>query len=163
MKIIIFSDSHGITSKMQEVLKLHKDIDLIIHLGDLVKDALYLKDNTQTPVKYVKGNCDGVQAPSEILEEINGIRLLAVHGHRQGVKGSLDKLFYEAKEKKAKIVLFGHTHIPYYETEQGIIFINPGSIGEKRWLPNESYSIINIDNNNIDVYMREYISGAQKN
>ncbi|MFZ7133671.1 MAG: metallophosphoesterase family protein [Eubacteriales bacterium] len=155
MKIAIFSDSHGNTMKMKDALFHNKDIDYVFHLGDYVRDALYLKTITDKPVKYVQGNCDSINAPLEIIEEIAGKRFLATHGHKYSIKFGLDRLFYAAKEKDVHIVLYGHSHMPFCEEIEGILFINPGSIGDKRWQPNESYAIVNIHGDHIQVQTQE--------
>lgn len=55
------------------------------------------------------------------------IKILFSHGHTFGVKYSLDRIYYKAKEIGAKIVLFGHTHCRYYSYEDGVHILNPGS------------------------------------
>lgn len=145
MKIIVFSDSHGNLRSARKVLDFVGGVDIIFHLGDNVRDAVKIQQMVSCPVKYVKGNTDFVEAPIEINEEICGKVFFVTHGHSYGIKSNLNRLFYAAQEKKADVVLFGHSHVPYGKEVNEILFLNPGSIGDKRGQPNESYAIIEID------------------
>ena len=59
---------------------------------------------------------------------------MLVHGHRQGVKEDLERLYFTALEAGADLVLFGHTHRALHEQEGKVEFLNPGSIG-RGWPP----------------------------
>ncbi|MPW24928.1 YfcE family phosphodiesterase [Alkalibaculum sp. M08DMB] len=145
MKILVFSDSHGNLNSATKVIEEVKNVDMIFHLGDNVRDALKIEKIVPYPVKYVKGNTDIGDAPTELIEEINGSRLLMTHGHKYGIKANLHKLYNLAVEKGVKVVLYGHSHVPSREIIGGILFLNPGSIGDRRQQPNETYGLIDID------------------
>lgn len=147
MKILVFSDSHGNLFWVKKVLEIFKDLDMIFHLGDNIRDAIKIQEAVSCPVKYVKGNTDLCKGPLEIVEDICGKRFLLTHGHEYRIKSDLNSLYYAAQEKEADVVLFGHSHVPYQETINGIFFLNPGSIGDKRWQPKETYGIIEIAEN----------------
>ena len=59
----------------------------------------------------------------------SGVRIFAVHGHRYDVKydRELDYLLHAAAQEQADVVLFGHTHVQYCETREGILVLNPGA------------------------------------
>lgn len=148
MNILVFSDSHGRTSKILEAFeKQIKKPDAIVFLGDGLRDLSYCDFIERIPVYAVCGNCDfysvygGVRGEDEILITLGGKRILMTHGHDYGVKHSLGGLVSAAVRKEADIVLFGHTHVPLEkclptgECEYGIrlpkplYLMNPGSIG----------------------------------
>lgn len=149
MKILVFSDSHGNLSRVKKILEISKDIDIIFHLGDNVRDAIKIQEMVSCPVKYVKGNTDLCEGSLEIVEDICGKRFFLTHGHEYRIKSDLNNLYYAAQEKKAHVVLFGHSHVPYEETIDGILFLNPGSIGDKRWQAKETYGLIEIKENGL--------------
>ena len=121
------------------------DVDAIIHLGDYVRDAEYVKTQTDKKVYTVRGNCDiASRARSEIVIRIGGKKILAVHGHKQNVKASLLRLGLYACEKEVDAALFGHTHVPAEQFFEGVILYNPGSLGEPRGR-RPSVGIITID------------------
>ena len=151
MKILVLSDSHGNVSKMEKAV-IAENPDYIIHLGDLTKDAYALKGLFPSiPFIGVPGNCDyESEKPNELLEEIEGIRFLILHGHTRNVKYGLMSLMMLALEKEARIVLFGHTHEPLIEETESTIFINPGSVGSARPFGHKNtYAVIIIKNDNI--------------
>ena len=136
MKILVFSDSHGAYHKMKAVVDMHPDARLMIFLGDGLRDADRLFDEyPDIPHIAVKGNCDltGILPGDTYLDEqtadIDGKRIFCCHGHKYSVKSSELSLWLRAKEKGADIALFGHTHVPFERTYEGVTLFNPGSIG----------------------------------
>lgn len=130
MKICIVSDSHGRTDRIEQAVSRHPGIDLLIHAGDHADDAAVVKD---LQVKAVAGNCDQPgTAKTEVLIDLHSIRILVTHGHRYHVKQGLLSLLYRARELKAQIAVFGHSHVPVIAEEEGILFINPGSLSHPR-------------------------------
>ncbi len=132
-KILVMSDTHSHLTNMKKALKKFADVDCIIHLGDYAKDTHYLRSLTEKKVYSVKGNCDiYCTARQEMLIRTSGVKILALHGHKQGVKQGLLGLGLYARSKGADIVLFGHTHMPAEEPFGDMILYNPGSLGEPR-------------------------------
>ncbi len=132
MKILIFSDSHGELTYMRKAIKKERP-DYVFHLGDHDRDAEALgREFQMLPIVAVRGNCDGwgSETPLTRLIPIGGLRLFLCHGHTFGVKTSLLRLSYAAREQEADVVLFGHTHEAFSEKDpSGLVFFNPGSCG----------------------------------
>lgn len=61
--------------------------------------------------------------------DVCGVRLYMTHGHNHHVKQTLFRLLADARKAGAAAVLFGHTHQPYCEEEDGLLVCNPGSCG----------------------------------
>lgn len=148
MKILAISDNHGDIYAMEEIYSIYEeDIDLWLHCGDSELN----EDNPHWQYyKTVRGNMDVTDAyPISRLEEYYGEKFLLVHGHKHRVKSSFSILKKEAEEAGARIALYGHTHVPKVDKEDGIYFINPGSITQPRGpIHKGSYAIIDIDGNN---------------
>jgi len=155
MLIAVLSDSHRHAYELNQVLMHIQDTDMIIHLGDNVEDVDMLRNGYKGNIINVRGNCDFSSfVPTERLEELEGKKLFLTHGHKYSVKSDLLRLKYRAKEVGADIVLFGHTHEAIELYEEGIWFINPGSLA----LPRnryKSYAVMDLDNLNIKVSIRE--------
>jgi len=100
-----------------------------MYLGDGEDDLREITEEFKGEVYAVRGNCDmrGLY-PEERLIELQGKKIFMCHGHRYGVKYGYNSIFYRGKEVGADIVLFGHSHIPIIEEEDGLILMNPGSI-----------------------------------
>lgn len=132
-KILIFSDSHSALSFMRIAVKNLKP-DAIVHLGDLYEDGETVAfENPAIPFFQVPGNCDKYRCfgkPELLCLPVCGVRLYMVHGHNQGVKGSLVRLLKEAREMNAQAALYGHTHrADCHREEDGLWVVNPGSCG----------------------------------
>lgn len=131
MKILILSDSHGELNYMQQAIDREKP-DYVIHLGDHAGDAEKLRRiYPMLPVASVRGNCDysDWDVPEQRVLVYGGLRILACHGHRYGVKNGLLRYRYAAQEQQVNAALFGHTHSPFCQLEDGLWLINPGSSG----------------------------------
>lgn len=153
MKILVISDTHGDISKAEEAIRLNKDIDLIIHLGDYFRDAIKLsKIFRDIPVEYVYGNSDFMieDVQAEKLLDICGKKVFITHGHRYSVKWDYEKLFNKAQELHADMALFGHTHSPVIVSRDQCLILNPGSTSDPREDSDESYAIIEIENGRIE-------------
>lgn len=151
LRIIVYSDTHGSFSAHAEIFRRNENADAFIFLGDGEREldkikALY-PDKT---VVNVAGNCDycSTSLQTDIFMAKN-IKILFSHGHTFGVKYSLDRIYYKAKEIGAKIVLFGHTHCRYYSYEDGVHILNPGSASCPRDGKPKSYAFIDVTDSGI--------------
>ena len=137
MRIGFVSDSHGRTQLLRRYLNLCREqrYDAVFHLGDYDSDAQWLEGRLEDiPLYSVAGNCDTLSNRSLMeLRELEGFRVLAVHGHRQGVKYGLDRLGWFALEQEADIALFGHTHVPYVGWADRTLLVNPGALMDGRY------------------------------
>ena len=145
-KILVLSDSHRNNTPMTLAVQ-KENPDMIIHLGDHIDDAAELSMQfPRIPMVAVPGNCDFSSEPGTRLLTIDGYRIFLCHGHQYHVKQSLLSLTYAAREKKADAVLFGHTHLIHCDYHNGLVILNPGSIG----FPNtSSYGLLFIDENGL--------------
>lgn len=151
MKILVVSDNHGDTYAMEEIFSIYeKEVDRWIHCGDSE-----LEDDHPHWQYYrtVQGNMDITNSfPISRVEEYYGEKFLVAHGHKHQVKMSFAPLIKEAKEVGARIVFYGHTHIPKVDKEDGIYFINPGSIAQPRGpISKGSYAILELDGDNGEI------------
>ena len=129
MKILILSDTHGETSAAEALIR-REHPDHVIHLGDCLRDA---EDLTRRfpilPICAVPGNNDWfTDEPKEKAIRLGGTGIFLCHGHTTGVKGSLAGQLAKTLQRDCTVSLFGHTHSPYLEEEDGVILLNPGSL-----------------------------------
>jgi len=115
---------------------------MLIHLGDEINDALIMESIAEIPVIKVPGNCDHrATEPRELLETISDKKIFITHGDLYKVKNGLHRLVEKAKELKASVVLFGHTHNPLIQNLDGILLINPGLMTGS---DSKSYAILTV-------------------
>jgi hypothetical protein len=152
MKVLVFSDSHGYTSKMVQIIENANKVDLIIHLGDIIKDAEKIEDIFDSiKIEYVRGNNDWHSNElNEKIVEVEGKRLLITHGNFYDVKNGYERIFRKGVELKVNAILFGHTHIAYESVRDNILLINPGSISIPAAGQLPSYCILDVTNEGIN-------------
>ena len=106
MKILVFSDSHGNEDNMVRAVERERPstLDAIVHLGDGWRDAEALhRLYPRIPLEQVPGNCDlGRFEERERVVFFGDCRVLLCHGHTLGVKSSLLRASYEARERGAR-------------------------------------------------------------
>ena len=130
MKLLVFSDSHGMPLYMREALERHRTADAVIFLGDGMRDFEAMRALFPEMAFYaVRGNCDfGSDAPVKMVLDLGGARIFCTHGHAYNVKYGLYSAVCAAREEKANLLLFGHTHEPLETYDDGLYILNPGSV-----------------------------------
>ena len=143
MKILVMSDSHDSRQRVLNAVALESP-EWILHLGDNISDTVDIKlMHPDIPLRFVRGNCDRFSAGLDIDEFVlEGKRFLMTHGHLFSVKLGKTKIIEEAVNRGVDILLFGHTHIPYYSVVDSLTILNPGSIGSS----DKSYAVLEIKN-----------------
>lgn len=142
-RVAVISDSHGYDQLLRRAVELAGEVDLCLHLGDCTRDMEIIRMLRPCwKVLGVRGNNDFDRGiPEELCVEIGGARLLAVHGHRCC---SLQHLVYQALEKSADAVLFGHSHRALLDRENGVFLINPGSVALPRGGAPATFALLEI-------------------
>jgi putative phosphoesterase len=118
-------------------------VDLILHAGDVGELEVLDELGALAPVIAVHGNDEPgyVQRdlPHEQLVAVDGVRILLWHGHyrdpveerarRPGPWGpKLARLAARAREVEARVLVYGHTHVPFVYHEAGVLLVNPGAL-----------------------------------
>jgi len=141
LKILIISDSHGRTDRIEDVVKRVGRHDLMIHAGDHSSDVL----GRYPKAIAVCGNCDATgSAALELEHDLLGVKTLVLHGHMANVKTSPLPLIYRAGEVDARLVVFGHTHTPTLMVEDDRVFLNPGSLSYPRGYTVCTYAVLHL-------------------
>ena len=148
MKILIISDSHGYHDLLRRAIGQEAPIDMLIHAGDVEGDLeQILGKKREYEIYAVAGNMDWSDSlEDELCFDVCGHKIFLAHGHRYGVHGGTWRLVEAAKELGADIAVYGHTHVPDYGKEEGVLVINPGSIAKPRqqgW--RKTYAVMTID------------------
>lgn len=139
MKILLVSDTHGNNEVLDKLVILHPDMDLYLHLGDSESVPELLR-----PFVTVKGNCDHFSDAQDIfMISTNVGYLVATHKPQ-----NFDQNWLE--ENNVKIVCHGHTHKRRFEKIKNVIYINPGAISYARDGNGLSYSILKIENSEVE-------------
>jgi putative phosphoesterase len=122
------------TGKLKEdILPKHAgQVQMLIHLGDYVKDMRpFQRSYPDLPMHFVGGSFESGEEQEKIIDlgpAGANKRIMAMHGHTKDVKEGLQRLFYHAESQGVDACFFGHTHEVFQETQNGVFFMNPGSI-----------------------------------
>lgn len=159
MKILIVSDSHGRDGNLEEVIRKVSPIDMLIHCGDVEGSENKIRQWAKCPTYMVAGNNDYFcDLSGEVEFEVAGYKVLVTHGHNYHVSFGIERLLDEARIRGIKIVLYGHTHRPLLEEEDGITVLNPGSISFPRQDGRKpSYAIMDIDKEGLAHFTINYL------
>ncbi|MCP2013802.1 putative phosphoesterase [Deinococcus sp. HSC-46F16] len=129
MRVLVLSDTHGLLRP--EVLPLAAQADAVLHAGDVGKmDVLEaLRATSPGPVHAVRGNVDRSPPlsglPETALLELGGIWVYLLH--------DLSALDLSPVAAGGQVVISGHTHQPRREEREGVLYLNPGSVGPRRF------------------------------
>lgn len=133
MKILIVSDTHGKLRNFDAVLEQEKQVDMLLHLGDVDHDDDYMEAVLDCPVHIIAGNNDFFSGlPHEEMLQIGKYQVFMTHGHNYYVSAHTRRLKEAARSRGADIVMYGHTHKPDIDTSEDVIAINPGSLSYPR-------------------------------
>jgi putative phosphoesterase len=115
--------------------------DLILHAGDLMDPALLDELAEYASVKAVRGNLDppSLDLPQTLEFDFGGIRTAMIHdsGRKQGRRNRMRRRFPDAR-----VVVFGHSHIPLLEDDDGLMLLNPGSPTDRRRQPRHTFALL---------------------
>ena len=123
----VISDTHGMVRP--EAIQALRNSELIIHAGDVGAPEVLEHLRAIAPTIAVRGNVDkGPWAQSLALSEVvevGEIQLYVLH--------ELAALDLDPRVAEFAAVIFGHSHQPIAEVRDGVLFLNPGSAGPRRF------------------------------
>jgi putative phosphoesterase len=132
MDIGLISDTHG--RLRPEVFERFRAVEHILHAGDVGSADILAELEVLAPVTAVWGNTDGFDLRSRLPEtarlELQGCRILVVHGHQLGSPTAAGLV---AAYPGFDVIVYGHTHRPQIEREGGVLVVNPGAAGPARF------------------------------
>ena len=167
-RLLVLSDSHGMAQNVRAIIThFGAECDALCFCGDGVRDLLAttasLLGNAETAacippvIALAQGNGDNASyavqwrgtvsamgAPKTQELVAAGNLIFVTHGHWYDVYYGTKELFHAAKREKARVALFGHTHIPYAAQEDGILLLNPGSCARPRRGAPQSCAVVTV-------------------
>lgn len=127
--IVVISDTHGNRRDMERLFPVMEESDMIIHLGDTSQDGSFIRAKFPDKTYLLNGNCDLMKiGENELILEVEGVKILACHGHLYSVKSNLYRLVERAKELGGAVALYGHTHSACEMEIDGVLTVNPGTM-----------------------------------
>lgn len=123
----LIADTHGLLRP--EALAALRGSDRIVHAGDIGDPSILDRLAAIAPVTAVRGNNDTgawARALRDVERlDVDGIRIIVVH--------DLARLDVDAAAADCSVVVSGHSHQPRSERRDGVLYVNPGSAGPRRF------------------------------
>ncbi len=148
MKIGVLSDTHipSIAAHLPPVIyTLFKDVDLILHAGDIVSWPLLDELSDIAPVEAVAGNMDDLEVrtklPSKKVLTLGKFRAGLIHGK---FKIDIQKDMIRKEFTDVDLIVYGHSHTAFWGKVNGTYFLNPGSPTDTRHAPFKSVAILEV-------------------
>lgn len=145
IRVGLISDTHGLLRP--EALAFLQGSDHLIHAGDIVDPAILDRLAELAPLTVVRGNND-VGAWARALPETTSVTLGGVIIH---VIHDLKELAIDPPAQGVRVVVAGHTHKPACDERGGVLYVNPGSAGRRRFTLPISVGELIIDAGRVDV------------
>jgi putative phosphoesterase len=127
IRIGLISDTHGLLRPEARIAL--KGVDRIIHAGDICKAEVLEQLAEIAPVVAVRGNNDKGTWAESLHEaetvEVGGVKIHVIH--------DLHELEPQPEATGIQVVISGHSHKPAIKMERGVLFVNPGSAGPRRF------------------------------
>lgn len=139
MKIAVVADSHGLWRP--DIPAVIGGSDLILHAGDVGRAEVLDRLSEIAPVEAIRGNVDVAGAVAELPETLTltlgGVTIRMLH--------ALADLSSEPADMEWRVVISGHSHRASVAERQGVLYLNPGAIGPKRFSLPVTLAILRID------------------
>ncbi len=123
----VISDTHGLMRP--EAVRLLTGVDLILHAGDIGSPDVISALQAIAPVTAIRGNNDrggwGADYPEDIMLEVEGRTFYMLH--------DLKELTLDPCAAGFDAVVAGHSHKPNIDRRDGVLYLNPGSAGPRRF------------------------------
>jgi len=127
IRVGLIADTHGLLRAEAE--RELRGSDYIVHAGDICDPAILQALERIAPLTAVRGNNDwgpwAERLPQTSELRVGGVDILAIH--------DLATLSVDPRKAGVHVVVAGHSHRPLIETRDGVLFVNPGSAGPRRF------------------------------
>lgn len=150
-KIGVIADTHGLLRP--EAVEALRGVDLIIHAGDVGDPAILADLERIAPVHAVRGNVDR-EAWARALPSRDTIQVGSVLVHVLHIEEEID---LDPVAAGIGVIIFGHTHRPLVERRRGVLFLNPGSAGPRRFSLPVSLAFLDVDGSDVSAEIRELV------
>lgn len=127
MRIGVIADTHGLLRP--EAIEALQGVELLLHAGDVDRPQVLEQLRDIAPLHAVRGNCDR-GAWAQALPETD---VVSVAGHDLYMIHDLGMLDLQPAAAGFAAVIYGHSHRPEIDERRGVLYLNPGSAGPRRF------------------------------
>ena len=154
MKIGLISDTHGLLRA--EALDRLAGVDHIIHAGDIGAADIVPRLREVAPTTAIRGNID----MSGWAEQYPASERLSLCGKTIHVVHDVADLPPDLGAQEVDVVISGHSHKPKIETVDGILYVNPGSAGPRRFRLPITLALLELADGGVSASILELLAGS---
>lgn len=148
MRIGLISDTHGLLRP--QAVDFLRGSDHLIHAGDIVDPATLDQLAELAPLTSVRGNNDhgswATALPEAVTVTLGGVAIHILH--------DLKGLAIDPAALGVRVVVAGHSHKPSCEERGGVLYVNPGSAGRRRFTLPISVGELLVENGQVEVRLQ---------
>jgi len=148
MRVGVLSDTHvpAIQKALPpRVFELFQGVDLILHAGDIVELSVLDELRAIAPVEAVAGNMDATEVhlalPAKKTLSLGKFKVGLIHGK---YRIDIQQEMVRKEFSDVDLIVYGHSHTPFWGKVDGLYFLNPGSPTDKRYAPYNSVALLEI-------------------
>ena len=121
----VISDTHGLVRPAAK--QALRGCDAIVHAGDIGKPEVLEELREVAPLTAIRGNVDkwALDMPDATVLTVDNVQLYVIH--------NVNELDLDPRAAGFAAVISGHSHVPKAETKDGVLYLNPGSAGPRRF------------------------------
>jgi len=139
----VISDTHGLLR--EEARSRLQGCDMIIHAGDVGEPAILEELRRMAPLVAVRGNVDTGAWAGELSQmeyvQVEGVSICVIH--------NIAELDLDPAAAGVNVVVYGHSHKPAAEWKDGVLYLNPGSAGPRRFHLPVSVALLRVGGDDI--------------
>ena len=143
--VAVLSDTHGLLRP--EVIASCKGVDHILHAGDVGDPSILARLSEIAPLTAIRGNIDThgdcANLPATEMLQLGGVYFYLIH--------ALADLDIDPFAAGVRVVVSGHSHQPKEERRNGVLYLNPGSAGPRRFRLPVAMSFLRVEDGQIEV------------
>jgi len=149
VRVGLISDTHGLLR--EEARRVMEGADCIVHAGDICAPRILEQLAAIAPLTAVYGNNDfgpwAERLPETARLRVGAIEILAIH--------DLARLAIDPRAEGIRVVVSGHSHRPLIQERDGVLYVNPGSAGPRRFRLPISVGQLSIRGSEVEAKLHE--------
>jgi putative phosphoesterase len=143
IRVGVISDTHGLLRP--EAVDALEGVDLIVHAGDVGRDIILDELGSIAPVVAVRGNMDAegwaYRLPLSDTVNLKNNMIYVIH--------DLNRIDLDPCSSGISVVISGHSHKPLVKTRDGVLYLNPGSAGPRRFKLPVSVALLHLNGKSV--------------
>ena len=145
----VISDTHGLLRP--QAVEALQGVEMILHAGDVDRPEILEALRAIAPVAAVRGNVDRGEWANQLRQtqvvEVDDVTIYMIH--------NLEMLDLNPQAAQIDVVIYGHSHQPSTARSNGVLYLNPGSAGARRFDLPVSLALLRVQGKQVEAELVE--------